>query len=500
MVSHMIKSRRWHISLRVGMALAFVLGARMLGAQGHTVVPVEVKNRPGDKAPLQYYAKTLNGLAGFEMRPEPATSSYGGWEVAKHKGTGFFRTERIGGRWWIIDPAGYPYLDRSVVAVQMGNSKRQGQALTNRFGDAAGWIKQTTSLLRENGFTGAGCWSDSDLIRSQKPPLAYTVNISPMQVFREIHRRRAGGKYRNAGWQGYDHDLVMVFDPEFERVAAKTAEGLAKYKDDPYLLGYYTDNELPWKNDALLRHLIYLPPSDPGYVAAKSWLDARKGREAGVADVTEKDREEFNAFYFERYMSVVTRALRQFDTNHMYLGCRFNQESEELNSEAIFRVAGKYMDVVSINHYRKWEPDQRTMAKWTYWSGRPFLITEWYVKGEDSGLPNNTGAGWLVPTQKDRGYFYQNFCLELLQSRSCVGWQWFKYQDNDPQDLRTDPSNRDSNKGIVNMEYEPYSELLLKMKQLNRQTYQVIQYFDRAGQSHLSGREEAAGRERLPIK
>jgi hypothetical protein len=308
--------------------------------------------------------------------------------------------------------------------------------------------------------------------------LVHTVNISPMQALNAAHKRRAGGRYRNAGWQGFEHDLVMVFDPDFERVADNAAKVIARYKDDPFLLGYFSDNELPWKNDALIRHLIYLPPTDPGYLAARRWLEARKGRAATVADVTQQDQDAFNAFYFERYMSVITQAIHRYDTNHMYLGCRFNQETEELNNGAIFRVAGKYMDVISINFYRRWEPDQKTLAKWTSWSGRPYLITEWYVKGEDSGLPNNTGAGWLVPTQKDRGLFYQNFCLELLRSRSCVGWQWFKYQDNDPLDRNTDPSNRDSNKGIVNATYEPYRDLLDQMKTLNQQVFSLIQYYD----------------------
>jgi hypothetical protein len=80
-----------------------------------------------------------------------------------------------------------------------------------------------------------------------------------------------------------------------------------------------------------------------------------------------------------------------------------------------------------------------------------FLVTEFYAKGEDSGMPNHTGAGWLVHTQDDRGLFYEDFILALLESRACVGWQWFKYQDNDPDDPHAEASNRDSNKGIVDL-------------------------------------------------
>ena len=116
---------------------------------------------------------------------------------------------------------------------------------------------------------------------------------------------------------------------------------------------------------------------------------------------------------------------------------------------------------------------------WERESGRPSLITEWYAKGMDSGLANTTGAGWLVKTQQDRGRFYQNFALALLQSKGCVGWHWFKYIDNDPAAARVDPSNMDANKGIVNNRYVPYTPLLEAMKQLNQRAYSLAEYFGR---------------------
>ena len=58
------------------------------------------------------------------------------------------------------------------------------------------------------------------------------------------------------------------------------------------------------------------------------------------------------------------------------------------------------------------------MAMWNRESGRPIIITEWYAKGMDSGLPNRSGAGWIVKTQADRGRFYQNFTLGLVGVQS----------------------------------------------------------------------------------
>jgi hypothetical protein len=66
-----------------------------------------------------------------------------------------------------------------------------------------------------------------------------------------------------------------------------------------------------------------------------------------------------------------------------------------------------------------------------------------------------------------------------LETQVCVGWHWFKYIDNDPTDQSTDPSNRDSNKGIVNTKYEPYRPLLDAMKDLNNAGYPLTEYFDR---------------------
>jgi hypothetical protein len=75
------------------------------------------------------------------------------------------------------------------------------------------------------------------------------------------------------------------------------------------------------------------------------------------------------------------------------------------------QAAGKYLDALSLNVYNYWAPPADLMTMWSGQSGKPFLVTEWYTKGEDSGYPNTSGAGWNCPTQRDRGWFYQNFTL-----------------------------------------------------------------------------------------
>lgn len=441
---------------------------------------VEARQNALDPKWVAYEAKTVDKLPAFKSKKQEAISMYGGWKVWQKEATGFFRTQKINDRWWIIDPEGFPFIYKGIAVFNAGRSVNQQKAFDKKYGTPENWVKEESQLLRNNGFNGVGAWSNIDLVRKADKPLVYTVIVSPMGNYHSEHIKKYGGKYKEASWQNYRFDLVMVFDKEFDAYVEKAIQPISQYKNDKYLMGYFTDNELPWYNDALDKHLTLLAKDEQGYIAAKEWLDKRKGFNASITDVTQEDRMAFTAFYFETYMKKVTAALRKADPNHLYLGCRFNQDKEqELTNPEIFKIAGKYMDIVSINHYRKWEPGQDLMNNWGEWSGKPFLITEWYTKAEDSGLPNNTGAGWLVRTQHERGLFYQNFTLELLKNKNAVGWHWFKYMDNDPEDLSTDYSNRDSNKGIVNSKFEPYLPLLKEMKIINDNAYQLTQYFDK---------------------
>ncbi|MCY7293106.1 MAG: hypothetical protein LH615_13090, partial [Ferruginibacter sp.] len=161
---------------------------------------------------------------------------------------------------------------------------------------------------------------------------------------------------------------------------------------------------------------------------------------------------------------------------HLYIGSRLHSNAK--NNQYIFKASEQFVDILSINYYGNWQVKATELKDWVTWTTKPFFITEFYTKAEDSKMTNMSGAGWLVKTQKDRGVHYQNFCLELLKAKNCVGWHWFRYQDNDPKDKTADESNNDSNKGVVDTEYNTYNELLQWMKQLNSNKYQLIKYFD----------------------
>ncbi len=436
------------------------------------MVTVQAKVAPGASW-TNYPTRTLAALPALATnQTDSGLSVYGGLLARKVKATGFFYPTKIADRWWLVDPQGYLFLDKSVVAVAELNGPGSQAARKEKFGGKSDWAARTTELLRANGFNSLGAWSDTESFRQLPQPLVYTRIWNFMSSYGD----KRGGTYQKSGHIGYPNDCIFVFDPEFETFCDNFARKLAQTKDDPWLLGHFTDNEMPIKRDAL-KNYLQLPATDPGHKAARDWLQARHGAQATEKDITEQDRKDFIALVTDRYFRIVSTAIKKYDPNHLFLGSRFH--GGELNYPEVFQAAGAYVDVMAVNYYRTWTPAREKLEMWSRESGRPILITEWYVKGEDSGLPNNSGAGWIVKSQQDRGLFYQNFTLGLLESKVCVGWHWFKYTDNDPSVPNAEPSNRDSNKGIVTSRYEPYPALLQSMKAVNDRAYSLADYFDR---------------------
>jgi hypothetical protein len=431
---------------------------------------VDASNKPGE-AWKAYPTRTLDDLpAAVIARTNSALSCYGGLLAQKTKATGFFYPARIEGKWWLVDPEGCLFLHNGVASVRMADTAASRDACKEQFGSQTNWPHRTAALLHDHGFNGLGAWSDVERLRKASPPLVYTRTWS----FMSSYGKKRGGTFQQPGHTGYPHDCIFVFDPQFESFCDQYARALAADKYDPWLLGHFSDNEMPLNRTALQNYLE-LPDRDPGRQAALAWLRARHGDQAAAPDITEKDEQEFLALVVERYFRAVSAAIKKHDPNHLYLGARFHGAVPRLPE--VFRAAGPYVDVVSVNLYHVWTPDLSRLAMWERESGKPFLITEWYAKAVDSGLPNQTGAGWLVKTQQDRGRFYQNFALALLQAKGCVGWHWFKYIDNDPAATGADPSNQDANKGIVNNRYVPYTTLLDAMKPLNQRIFSLAEYF-----------------------
>lgn len=294
------------------------IAASMLRAEDLPLV--KSRRKPTDEW-QEYPTRTLDYVAGFRPGGRPvATDSYGGRADRKQRATGFFHPAKIGERWWLIDPNGHPYIQAGVCSLSQGSTAANQAALKEKFGTAEQWAARTSDFLLDNGFTGSGGWSSVDLLRAAPHRLVYCAMENFMGGF-------GGSKslvHQQSGHLGYVQDAIPVFHPEFEAWCDRAAQPLAATKDDPWLLGHFSDNELPAPVDLLDRHLALdtsNPDLAPGHKAAKEWLAARKG---GAGEINAEDREAFRAFVYDRYFAVTTRAIRKHDPHHLCLGPRMH--------------------------------------------------------------------------------------------------------------------------------------------------------------------------------
>jgi agarase len=431
-------------------------------------------------------------------------------ESRAKRATGFFHAEKREGRWWLIDPAGKPFISKGVASVQIGpdqvrDNERSSyhEAALQKYGTVERWREAAAERLLGLGFNTLGAWSDPELAKFEfgGRQLAFTpvVDFVGRYVLEKTGAR---------AWQkGIFPD---VFDPAFEAFVRKYAMELcAKLKDNPALLGWFTDNELRWGadwrgKDELLPLFLGLPVTAPGRQVAlqvlrerhsdvlrfddvwqKSYLSwdaveaagpipaprftrrvSRRGeddsepltssidpkREAYVADC-----EAFVEKVAERYFQLTSDAIREADPNHMVLGCRFAY----VPAAPVIAAAARHVSVISFNCYAK---DPRWAIGKYAASGKPLLIGEFCFRGRDSGLPNTKGSGPLVPNQVDRASGFSQYVRLAVDDPNVVGYHWFAHAD-EPAEGRGDGEN--SNVGLVDIRDRLYEVLARRMARVN---------------------------------
>lgn len=360
--------------------------------------------------------RTLETMTLAVSAPVPETR-FGGRADRLQKATGFFRVEKIGDRWWLIDPDGGLFVFNGVASVKPRDDFAAKVPFEKLFGSTDAWRTKTLDQFRALGFRGCGGFSDHETLRAASKPMPYTVTLSLMSSF----GKTLGLTHQQPGHTGYEGDCLPVFHPDFAAHCASICrDKLSAMKDDAFLVGVFSDNEMPIPADMLDR-MLKLDATRNRFNAmhdgAVAWLAQR-----GIArdKITDADRRAFLERVYDLYFEITTKAIRTVLPHHLCLGSRFHDPA--VSKQGVWRAAGKWCDAISINYYYVWTPRAVDLRHWVEWSGKPCLITEFYAKGADSGMANTTGAGWLVRTQAERGAFYQNFALALMESKTCVGW------------------------------------------------------------------------------
>ena len=189
-----------------------------------TVLPLSIPSARAEKATLldkgrwkQVEALTPREVKGFRPAKAVKLSQYGGLATRKRKATGFFRTEKVNGRWWLVDPEGCLFISAGLCSVNL--SMYDGKP--GKFGTTAKWAEATAKLLRDYGFNSLGRWSDWPAFRRLDRPIPYCTKLSFMSGYKNVRDPKRGER-------GYPHESMPVFDPEFEAFCAEHAKQLSR--------------------------------------------------------------------------------------------------------------------------------------------------------------------------------------------------------------------------------------------------------------------------------
>ncbi|MBB4369945.1 agarase [Bradyrhizobium sp. cir1] len=416
-------------------------------------------------------------------------------------GSGFFRVAEFDGVFWLVDPDGGRFLSKGVNTVRFDQDRIGGtervpyaEACRAKYGSLGIWRAAASDRLASWQFNTVGCWSD-ELVASSGSHLLASAPTAELGASFRLHRR--------------DQIFPDVFDPEFwEHIRASADQRCRHRRNDPGLLGTFIDNELYWSpdwrgTDELLTLFLNLPSHRPGRVAAISGLQAhyrefaqfnavwrtqaRSWEELGriehvvapfvrlrpcalndaletKANLADPAREAFSAdcdafvaVVADKYFELGVSAIKAADPNHLVIGSRFGYQP----LVGVIAAAGRHLDVISFNCY-EFDPGPAIDAYAT--TGKPSLISEFSFRGDDSGLPNTSGAGPRLATQLDRARAFEGYVAAALSKPNVVGYHWFEHADQ-PAQGRFDGEN--SNFGTVTIDDQVYDELTKAMTRVN---------------------------------
>ncbi len=394
--------------------------------------------------------------------------SYGGYAArgAKSRATGFFRIEKIDGRWWFVDPDGHLFLSAgSDVMTPWMETRTEGRTSLfkalppadlqppRRGERESGASFFTWNLFRRYGSDWLQKWVDCTVRRMDDWGLNTVANWSHNALWES---RRKAYAMQLGRWDTAVNYLGLpdVYSDGFLRNADESARRqCAERKDDPWLLGYFLANEPPFPQKEQQTIQLILNGQDTATQRElKKWL--------GEGD-TPARRKEFIDRALERYIQVASDAVRKYDPNHLNLGMR----SGGRPTDAEIRAARAF-DAYSVNIY-DYEVKAERVRRISELTGKPVLIGEFHFGTPGRGL---AASLVLVRDQAERGVAYRYYVENAFAMPEMIGTHWFQWADQ-PCTGRFDGENY--NIGLVDVTDRPYPELIEALRATHRRLYSV---------------------------
>lgn len=383
-----------------------------------------------------------------------------------------FTIKQHGGISWLIKPNGERFFSLGVCVVNQGASPAQfcatnpAYAAFQHYENSSRWAEATLNRLKSWHFTTVGGWSDFAALRQCR-----NADVAFIPVL-------AIGMSCGAPWRDmWDTNLIA-------RMHQIAAEQILPLRNDPRVLGYYSDNEIGWWNAALFKLTLQQAPASGQRQRLlqllretyhNHWPELLKDFEAeGASSFDQLERGGmlylrpgsrgiltyrcFLGLMAERYYSLMREIIHAYDPRGLVLGDRY----QSFYYSEVARATASKVAALSSNLNAAW--NDGTFPRFYLdtlhaLSDRPVIASEFYMAAQQnrSGDRNATSTFPTVTTQTERAAGFRNTLLALLQTPYVVGADWFQYSDEPPHG-RAD--GEDYNFGLVDIHDQPYEPLI----------------------------------------
>jgi hypothetical protein len=464
---------------------------------------------PGKTASLeQVKTRLTEELLATQTAPPDELDHWGGWKEKQFGGTGFFRTEHDGRRWWLVDPDGCAFYSVGVDCVRAGSDAeadgnedlftelppkegsyscfwREGAHGRKTIFDAVGynlaralgdvwfeeWMEVSGRRMLSWGFNTVGNWSDPRFCRFAGLPYVFQLNDFPTT--------------QKTMFRGFPD----VFSDEYVRNSRLFAKQLEPFADDPRVIGYFLCNEPSWAfgTHNLAERMLARPERPCSRVRLVEWLRERYGDLEGLngswgaglrawdelaegivpaehltSEAARRDLGEFSKLLIERFAHVPSEECRRVAPNHLNLGVRY----AGVGHDDLLAGADAF-DVFSINAYDG-RPAADVISRCARAVGGPVLIGEFHTGALDRGLPH--GGLRTVRTQQDRADSYRYYVEQGAAIPELVGTHYFQWNDQHVVG-RGDGENWQI--GLVDVCQQPYVEFIAAARRSHARIYRV---------------------------
>jgi len=251
--------------------------------------------------------------------------------------------------------------------------------------------------------------------------------------------------------------LADVYASDFStKIDNVVRETVSPYKENPWLIGYFTGNEPSWlgQESRLCDLILEVKVNKPIKEVLKQYL--------AEGDTPER-RKEFIYNTFKIFLQTVESSVRRHDPNHLTLGIRFGHIPED----EILEICKEVFDVFSFNCYEL-TPPKAIMDRIMNVTGLPMIIGEYHAGTVNRGMAQ---ALVQVENQEERGVAYRLYTEQAFDHPGLIGVAYFQWPDQDLTGRGYDGENY--NCGLVDVTDRPYKYMVKAIKETAKSLYDV---------------------------